>query len=383
MKIGLVIGQFDPRRGGAERSTVQFAAGLIQRGHQVHVVARRFGDQTRRMPIVRHEENVRSRIGFARVAEATLRPLHLDVVHDMGAGWHCDVLQPRAGSAIAVGEQKLRLVPGWLRPLKRGFDRLTPRYRSLQRLIARQCVDDGRIVIAMSRMTADHFRRYHGLGPERIRLIYNGVDCRQFCPQHRLAHRHAVRRRLGVGDDTVVLLIVAHNFTLKGVPTLVNAMGRLAARRRPVHLVVVGGRRIGPFVRWAGRMGLAGSVTFTGAVEDTVPLYAAADVYVHPAIYDNCSRVVLEALASGLPVVTSRFDGAGELLTPGVEGFAVSDPTDVDELLGCLEVLFDAPARERMGRAARQLALEHTFDRSVDETLAVYQQITQARRRAA
>ena len=383
MKIGLVIGRLDPLRGGAERSTIQFADGLIERGHEVHVVARSFGDHTRHMPIIRHQEDVNSRLGFARAAEARCRSLGLDIVHDMGAGWYCDVFQPRAGSVFAVKQLKLRLLPHWMRPLKQGFDRLTPRYGNLQSLMAGQCVDDGRILIAMSQMVADHFRELHGVSPERTRVIYNGVDPQQFSPELRTIHRQAIRRRLGIDNDTLMLLIVAHNFALKGVPTLIRAMERLIACRRPVHLVVVGGKRSGRCVRRARRLKLARSVTFTGSIEDTVPLYAAADVYVHPTLYDTCSRVVLEALASGLPVVTSRFDGAGELLTQGVDGFAMADPTDVDELLGYVEVLLDASVRERMGRAARQLALKHTFAQTIDKIVSVYGELMLSRRRAA
>ena len=159
MRIGLVLGRFDPRCGGAEQSTVQYALGLARRGHEVHVVAKSFGPQAHGVPIVAHPTGeVRSRIAFAEAAEATLRSLSLDVVHDMGWGWYCDVFQPRGGSWMALSEQKLLLLPRWLRPGKRLFDRLTPRHRQFARLLERQCADDGRLVVAMSRMTAEHFR---------------------------------------------------------------------------------------------------------------------------------------------------------------------------------------------------------------------------------
>ncbi len=381
MRVGLVIERFDPRRGGAELSTVQFATQLAERGHQIHVVARRFGEVVHRLPIIAHlVSGGRTRVGFAEAAEAELRSLSLDLVHDMGSGWYCDVFQPHGGSPVAVSRQKLLLLPRWMRPIKRAFNRLTPRYREFQTLLNRQCADDGRILVALSQMTAEHFQQFHGVKPERIRLIYNGVDTRRFSPAHRADHRRAVRRQLGVGERTVVLLIVAHNFALKGVPTLLRAMGRLTARRAPVHLVVVGGKRTRRWTRRAERLGAAGAVTFTGPVEDTVPWYAAADVYVHPAFYDNCSLVVLEALASGLPVVTSRLNGAGELLTEGVEGYIVSDPADADELLDRLEPLWDPDVRQRMGQSARQLALNHTSAQKVDQILAVYQEVSRARR---
>jgi len=106
-----------------------------------------------------------------------------------------------------------------------------------------------------------------------------------------------------------------------------------------------------------------------------VPFYAAADVYVHPTFYDTFSLVVLEALASGLPVVTSRYNGAVELFTEGAEGYLLSDPTSVDELLLRLDPLFDPVVRERMGRSARRLAEKHTFRQNVDQVLSVYEEV--------
>ena len=384
MRIGLVLERFDPRRGGLEQWTAQFTARLLARGHEVHVVAGGFGEQVRAMPIVAHRlEGIRSRIGFAEAAQQELHGLALDVVHDMGAGWCCDVFHPHGGSRRAAIEQNLLLLPRRMRPVKRALVAVQPRYRRFAKLAARQYVDDGRILLALSRRVADDFERLHGARREQIRLVYNGVDTERFSPRHREAYRETVRRRLELDDGTLLLLIVAHNFRLKGVPALLRLMGRFAERKRPVHLAVVGGKRLWPYVWTAGRLGAAGRVTFAGPVEDTVPFYAAADVYVQPTFYDPCSLVVLEALASGLPVITSRYNGVSEVLTEGVEGTVLSDPADVDQLQARLEPLFDASLRKRMGEAARRLALKHTMDRNCDRVEAVYREVAGRRRRAA
>jgi UDP-glucose:(heptosyl)LPS alpha-1,3-glucosyltransferase len=125
------------------------------------------------------------------------------------------------------------------------------------------------------------------------------------------------------------------------------------------------------------------SVTFLGPVDDAAPCYAAADLYVQPTFYDPCSLVVLEALASGLPVITSRYNGVAELLTPGREGFVLHDPADVNELASRLEALLDPQLRRRCGDAARRLALDHTFDRNCDELVAIYRDLAPLRRQAA
>jgi len=266
-----------------------------------------------------------------------------------------------------------------MRPVKQAVDRWLPRYRRFEAVMSRQYVNDGRILLALSKQTQADFQRIHGVAAEQVRLGYNGVDPVRFSPKHRARHRQTVRRWLGVDDNTLLLLIVAHNFTLKGVPAALRAMGQLARERRPVHLAVVGGRRLRRYERMAARLGAASSVTFTGTVGDTVPFYAAADVYVHPTFHDSCSLVVLEALASGLPVITSRLNGAAELLTEGVEGYVLKDPANVDALLAGLDPLFDPTVRRRMGHAARALAMEHTLERNVNEVLDVYEEVVRRR----
>ena len=145
-------------------------------------------------------------------------------------------------------------------------------------------------------------------------MVPNGVDTERFSPRHREDQGRTVRRRLGVDDSTLLLLIVAHNFRLKGVPALIKAVSRLTASGRSVHLTVVGGKRLGAWRRKASLAGIGSQVTFVGAVDSAVPFYAAADIYVQPTFYDPCSLVVLEAMAAGLPVITSRQNGVSELL---------------------------------------------------------------------
>ncbi len=380
MRVALVLEQFDPRRGGLEQWTARFAARMLEIGHEIHVVARRFAPETQAMPIVRQLlEGADSRLAFAKAAEAKLLALAPDIIHDMGLGWYCDVFHPHGGSWGSVTERKLLLHPRWIRPLKRRVDRLLPRHREYQLLLSRQYADNGQILVALSRTVADDFRQFHKVPPERIRIVYNGVDTAQFSPDHRSLYRGPLRRRLGLDDQTVLALIVAHNFRLKGVPTLLRAMRRLTAERKPVHLVAIGGKRLSGWRRAARRLGVDRNVTFVGAVDETAEYYAAADFYVHPTFYDTCSLVVLEAAASGLPIITSRISGVSELLQDQVEGLLLTNPADADELTGKMQLLLDEPRRLDMGRAARKMAQRHTLDRNVHQILDVYGEALQSR----
>jgi hypothetical protein len=138
MKVGLVLERFDPSRGGREQWTLWFAQRLAARGHEVHVAAREFSAEARRLPLVLHAvASADSAEAFGQAAAAVVQPLGLDIVHDMGSGWQCDVFQPHGGSQVAIAERKLLLSPWWLRGLKRAIDRWLPRQRSLRRLAER------------------------------------------------------------------------------------------------------------------------------------------------------------------------------------------------------------------------------------------------------
>ncbi len=376
MRVGLVIDDLDPRRGGMSQWCWQFASAVVKRGYELHVISQGFGDGSLPIQVVRHPmPRTKSRVVFAETAAAIVRNLALDVVHDTGLGWSFDIFQPHGGSYGAWHERRLDFYPFWIRMLKRPIDAVMPRRRDCVEHRRRQCAAGraaDKTFVALSKMVADDFVR-HGVRPEQIKVVYNGVDCQRFSPDYRATYREAVRRHLGVADDTLVLLLAAHNFRLKGVPQLIRVAGRLVANRRDVHVLIAGRKRLEIWKRSAVRHGLKNRATFLGSVCDMVPYYSAADAYVHPTYYDPCSLVLLEAAASGLPIVTTRrCNGAAELFREGEEILTVYDPTDQDALYERVEVLFDKQFRQKLGAAARRVALQHPFEKNVTEILRLY-----------
>jgi UDP-glucose:(heptosyl)LPS alpha-1,3-glucosyltransferase len=385
MKIALLIKRFDPTCGGAENWTWQLACWLAGEGHQVHAVASRFTEEAPRRGIICHAvPKVSSPLAWAAAAEEVLKPLRgrFDVVHDMGQSWCGDVFQPHSGSLIAAFKHSLLSQPRWLRLWKRGVAHVLPRYRTFRRLLQRQYDNDPRTVIAVSRMVARHMSLLHGVSEARLRIVYNGVDVERFSPEHRRKHRDAVRRQLGVGDKPL-LFMAAHNFQLKGVPTLLRATALLLRQGQRLHVAIAGHKGVKPAHRLAQQLGAAAAVSFVGSQPDIVPYYAAADVYVQPTFYDPCSLVVLEALASGVPVITSRCNGAAELMRHGREGYIIDSPGDHRALAEAIARLLDPAVRAPMETAARELAESHTFARNGRGILAAYEATAHKRRRAA
>jgi UDP-glucose:(heptosyl)LPS alpha-1,3-glucosyltransferase len=144
-------------------------------------------------------------------------------------------------------------------------------------------------------------------------------------------------------------------------------------------LVVAGGKKADRFVKLAEKLGVARIVKFVGLVEP-LPYYAAADVFVHPTWYDPCSLVTLEASSCGLPVITSRFNGAAELMGAGVEGYVISDPADVETLAGHMKALMQPPQRRQMGEAGRAMAMRHTLGDQTEEFVELYKEILSRKR---
>jgi UDP-glucose:(heptosyl)LPS alpha-1,3-glucosyltransferase len=143
--------------------------------------------------------------------------------------------------------------------------------------------------------------------------------------------------------------------------------------------VIVGGKHIDAWRRHVARLGLSEHVIFAGRVEDPLPFYAAADFYVHPTYYDPCSLVVLEAAACGLPLITSRYNGASEMFTDGEDMLLIDDPGDDRELAAAMRTLLDDDARQRFGATARQTIVQHSFQRNVDQILEIYREVLDRR----
>lgn len=380
LRVGLVIEHFNPQRGGAERWTWDFAEQLLDRGHEVHVVACDFGPEVDGISVHPHPiRGGRTRLHFAAEAEEQLRSMELDVIHDMGAGWYCDLFTSHDGSRLAQWEHKLRALPRWQRPLKRLLIRRAPRYRQFRALYSRQLAEPGPLILALSTAIAEDYRRLHGVRAERIRVVHNGVDVHKFSPDYRALYRDEFRSRMGLSDQETAFLFVGHDTFRKGLATAIRAVGRLLAEAQPVRLIVVGGWRLKPYRRLARQCHAAESIRFTGAVENPIPYYAAADAFVLPTFYDPCSLSVLEAMASGLPSITTRSNGAAELLSEGRSGLLLSDPADDRELAFLMRRLLDSQQRAAMGAVARELALECTFEKNCDRILEVYQEIVSAK----
>jgi UDP-glucose:(heptosyl)LPS alpha-1,3-glucosyltransferase len=150
----------------------------------------------------------------------------------------------------------------------------------------------------------------------------------------------------------------------------------------PFRLLVAGNAQTAGYEKLARRLGISDHVRFLGQCPDIRSVFFAADFLVHPTFYDPCSLVVLEALACDLPVITSRANGAAELLHPLQEGYVIDSPHDHDQLAWCLSQLLDPARRKACAQAARRTAGQWTFEHHYRRLLQVFQEVA-ARKNAA
>jgi UDP-glucose:(heptosyl)LPS alpha-1,3-glucosyltransferase len=371
----LVIERFDPAAGGLEAWTAGLARYLIGRGHEVHVAATSFAPQD--IPVVPlRVARAELPSGFARNLERALGGVAIDVVHDVGYGWSADLFQPQVGSRIINLERDLRSQPRGARWRMLA----SPAFRRWRRDLAlterRQLTLATRIVAVSETVRRDLAGRYD-IAPGKMLVIRNGIDVERFSPTMCSGHRAQARAELGIGRE-VLFLAAAHNFQLKGLDITLRALAGLA-RDHQARLVVAGKGAIAEYSAKAERLGVGHLVTFAGQVDSMPRLYAAADAFVHPTFHDACSLATLEALACGLPVITTRVNGAADGMRSGREGYVLDDAGDADAVRVAMTELLAAEQRRACGLHARQLALANSFDANCAAIAAVYADIVAAR----
>jgi UDP-glucose:(heptosyl)LPS alpha-1,3-glucosyltransferase len=389
MEVALCYESVLPARGGAETYIGDLARRLARDGHAVHLYAARWDASA--LPAATHFHRIEVRSGprfmrpwwfGAACAEALERARH-DVSIGFDKTWGQDVLYPQGGlHAASVAHNRLKFSNSFTRTLATVGKWLDPAAWSFARLERKQYLDQHRpIVVVNSFMVRRHFEEYYGVPPESVRVVRSAIDPLRFAADDRLKRRHEERGRWQVFPEETVGLFVAMNYRLKGLSPLLNALA-LVPRDKPFKLVVVGHPKFGRYQRQAEKLGVADRVRFLGHRDDPKDCYFAADFLVHPTFYDPCSLVALEALACGLPVVTSRYNGASELLAPPNDGGVIDDPHDAPALAAAMARFTDRTYRAEAAAAARQTGTKWTFEHHYRALLDVFSEAQKTKRAA-
>jgi len=220
-----------------------------------------------------------------------------------------------------------------------------------------------------------------GLLPEMISLVYNGVDFRRFNPRLSERYREKVRKDLKLPARAPVVLFLANNFRRKGLRTLLSALRAASEEVEDLALIVAGRSKARLFESLVRRLGLSDAVRFVGFTSEPEKFFGASDLFILPTRYDPFANVCLEALASGLPVITTRANGASEIIKNGKNGFILEDCRDFKTLAGLIRRFFLEADRTRMSQAARQSVREFSIKNCVEKTLSVFEDVLREKKK--
>lgn len=377
MKLALIRRQFSAT-GGAELYLQRLMDALTRQGHELHL----FAEGWKQPPpgasfhsIAVNGSRALRPLRFAEAVKTAVSRERFDCVFSLERTLKQDVYRAGDGLHRVWLERRRQFAPWWGRPFTGGG----AFHRNMMRL-EQQTFDPantGRVIVN-SNMVKREILENFDFPEERIHLVRNGVDVDRF---HE-GKRAETRKRLGIADDDFLLLFVGSGWERKGLRYLIRAAAGLEGMqrdtrignlsrdlvdeaddlpnvpRKPVRLLVVGkGRK---------PAGAPNNVIFAGPMNDVENAYAAADLFVFPPIYEPCSNVVFEALAAGLPVITTRQNGASELIEEDVNGSVLDDPADIGGLV--LSICHWSSRRMTMPRIdTAQLELA----RNVEETMKI------------
>lgn len=380
MKIALVRQRYTAF-GGAERFVARAIETLRSRGAAVTLVTRQWTEQghDRDQALVCNPiyfGSVWRDWGFSRCVCHALRENHFDLVQSHERIPCCDIYRAGDGVHREWLKQRQRTlgflgrVGVWLNP-----------YHHYVRMAERRLFASPQLkaVICNSQMVKAEIQHYFGVADTKLHVIYSGVDTQRFQPKIRETHRAAMRAGLGIPDSATLFLFVGSGFERKGVAAILAAMALLPP---DAHLVIVGkDKKQEKFEALAREHGLGQRARFLGGQKDVIPFYAAADALVLPTLYDPFPNAALEAMACGLPIVTSHKSGAAEFVRQGENGY-VCDALDVPTLAGYMQQLLSPDLRRTLGQAARGTVEPYDLEAMGDRLLALYSALLQPTRPA-
>ena len=377
MRFATAILHFSKKKGGAEKYLVELCQRMADEGHEVHVYAEHWEEEAQgihlhRVKTLPFPRSLRL-LSFAIRATGEMKKGDYDVTLGVGNTLEADVLQPHGGVHWAWFWRSLRAYDNPILWTIKLLVRVLSPKQWVSGWIENAPYKKGKFtkIIAISDMVKQDMIQWYKIPENRIVVVYNGVDIERFHPKNR-QYREEIRRRNGIGEEFVILF-VSNNFRMKGLCYLIRALAEVKKSNPfPCKCLVLGRGRKAPYARLAEKLGISKEVIFAGSTDEPEKYYGAADLLVHPTFYDACSLTVLEALASGLPVITTSFNGAAGLITHGEDGWIVTDPSDRNELRKALRYFSNENFRKEAYGKARKKAEMNSEEANCQQIMAIF-----------
>lgn len=361
LKLALIRRKF-ALTGGAELYLQRLLSALVKGGHDVHLFTESWQGQTAGVvvhPLPVSGSRAELPLKFAQAVKQELATERFDCVFSLERTLQQEVYRAGDGLHRVWLQRRRATAPWWKRP----FLSASAFHRNMLKLEAQTFSPEntGRIIVN-SEMVKREILEHFNFPKERIHLVRNGVDTARF----QSGNRAATRARFGVKEDEFLLLFVGSGWERKGLKPLISALRELSDKR--VKLLVVGkGRK-----PW----GPPKNVIFTGPMSVTENAYAAADLFTFLPIYEPSANVCFEALAAGLPVVTSAQNGAAEVIIEGVNGSVIARPDNKQAVVEAIRFWM-----ERQECRPVKTPFDLSLERNGLETVAVFEQAAREKAR--
>ncbi len=368
MKIAIIRKKYT-FHGGAEGFSQNLITQLADAGHEIHIYSINWSDHFykniyfHKVPAITFNSFLRD-LTFAISTFFLLRRQrkYFDIIQSHDKTLFQDIY--RAGDGCHIEWLRQR----WKRsaPLEKLSIIINP-YHWLILIIERMIFKGHRYkkIIAISEMVKKNIIDNYHINETDIVVLYNGVDLERFCHQNKERYREEIRKRYSIDEDTFVALLVGSGFERKGVELLLKAVELVS---KPITVLIVGKGSEKKFKYLIKRQ----QIIFCGIQKEIHKYYAAADVFVLPTIYEPFGNVHLEALASGLPVITTKLSGASEIIEGGKQGFTLEKPENIEEIAEKIMLLMDGNVKERMASEARKLAETFSFENHIKKMFELY-----------
>ena len=305
---------------------------------------------------------------FARCACRTVKSKDFDLVQSHERVPCGDIYRAGDGVHREWLQQRSRIM-SWKKKL---IIKLSPYHRYLlwqeKRMFEQQTL---KTIIVNSSQTGKEIKQHFPRSTSKLKIIYNSVDTSKFNPELNSNAKKQVRQELGIPQDSTVILFIGSGFERKGVYLLLTVLKEMPTS---FQLIIVGkDRKLNHFKELSKKYGLTDRVHFTGPQQETVPFYLASDIFAFPTLYDPLPNTVLEAMASGLPVLISDSCGAKELVQNGIEGF-IQDALDVNGWKKNILSMIQDDKSKKIGENARQKALSLSPDKLTTNLMNLYRE---------
>jgi UDP-glucose:(heptosyl)LPS alpha-1,3-glucosyltransferase len=352
-------------------------------GHEVHLIVGKMSVPVDKRIVVHKAPIVRCGrflkiVSFLLFSRRILKKHRFDIVQGFGRTIKHDVFRAGGGCHKEYRKNVLQKIKN---PVVRYFKMYLPYQLLLLYIEKKQFSRENfkRIVVVSNQVKKEIASNYQ-VPEKEIVTIYNGVDTDTFNPSNREKYFSTVREMVNIKYHEKIILFLGTGFERKGLVFLMRAFAVLKGNHPNTKLLVVGkDKAIQQYKQYAGKLQLADSVVFTGQQSDVQRFYAAADIFVFPTLYEPFGNVCLEAMSSGLPVITSRINGVSEIME-GMEHLLLENPTNIEEMAEKMRLLLANDAeRAKVAIAVRKTAERYTISNNAQRFVNLYQAVLEHR----